>query len=211
MSSEGKLIDDPASLLKETREAFNIEEDIENLIEINKKLKQIKEKSNTLIKNRNLNIKKLSNDMNAHKDKTDTLTIELQRIREENFKIKENEANLEIFVNDLNKLESETTELRQNIDDKVTKLISEPNTLDFTADPSILDDPVAKANLLKLKFYRSMGIIIDSDNNQVLIENAKNKIDILPLDDDYSDFFKTKFIWDRIKKSQSREETLTPP
>uniref|UniRef100_UPI0000D894C2 Hypothetical 24.6 kDa protein in ILV2-ADE17 intergenic region n=1 Tax=Saccharomyces cerevisiae TaxID=4932 RepID=UPI0000D894C2 len=59
----------------------------------------------------------------------------------------------------------------------------------------------ANENILKLKLYRSLGVILDLENDQVLI-NRKNdgNIDILPLDNNLSDFYKTKYIWERLGK-----------
>ncbi|CAI5033038.1 CGH_1_HP_G0103920.mRNA.1.CDS.1 [Saccharomyces cerevisiae] len=56
-------------------------------------------------------------------------------------------------------------------------------------------------NILKLKHHRSLGVILDLENDQVLI-NRKNdgNIDILPMIITSTDFYKTKYIWERLGK-----------
>lgn len=67
------------------------------------------------------------------------------------------------------------------------------------SDDKLLD-PAVRLNLLQLKLYRSLGVIIDSKTNQVFIKHGDSSVDVLSLDDNYSDYYKTKFIWDRLGK-----------
>nr|7KDF_C Chain C, Spc24 [Saccharomyces cerevisiae] len=62
-------------------------------------------------------------------------------------------------------------------------------------------DVIKEESEARLKLYRSLGVILDLENDQVLI-NRKNdgNIDILPLDNNLSDFYKTKYIWERLGK-----------
>jgi kinetochore protein Spc24 len=104
--------------------------------------------------------------------------------------------------------------LRSELDEKMklylkdSEIISTPNGSKIKAkviEPELEEQsavtPEANENILKLKLYRSLGVILDLENDQVLI-NRKNdgNIDILPLDNNLSDFYKTKYIWERLGK-----------
>lgn len=116
------------------------------------------------------------------------------------------------LLKDLDGLERNIVSLRSELDEKMKMYIKDSEIVS-TADgseinpkmiESELEDqntitPEANENILKLKLYRSLGVILDLENNQVLI-NRKNdgNIDVLPLDDNLSDYYKTKYIWERL-------------
>lgn len=54
-------------------------------------------------------------------------------------------------------------------------------------------------NLLKLKLYQSLGIKFNNETREVLILNkSKNNVSLLKIDDSYSEYFISNFIWDNI-------------
>lgn len=219
MSQENyEILKDPAELLRETKEAFTIQDDINALIVINEKLKSIKQKSGELLDNKSDKVTKLSGKLSSLNKKIDDLNIQLSQTQEESKNFEKNDR-MEDFEKELQALEAENNELKTTIDDKISHFVeqsqgsSSPLTsslptsqMDKEIDEEereLLKDPNVRANILKLKLFRSLGVILDSANKQVFIEGNDNKIDVLSLDEDYSDYFKTKYIWDKIGKSKN--------
>ncbi|CCD26446.1 kinetochore-associated Ndc80 complex subunit SPC24 NDAI_0H02720 [Naumovozyma dairenensis CBS 421] len=234
MADNDPLINNLAALLRETRENFDIEHDIDTIININDKLTELKNRSNELKTSKESEITSLRNNLESQGEKIQILNDNLNKTKEESKNFKSKDQLIDV-VKELDELENDVVSMRSQLDQKITRFVTSssspqrpPLSLSISSPPKnshmnglsnyddetneILNDPIAKANILRLKLYRSMGIILDIDNNQVLIDsynynnngnnndtnnNSNNKIDILPLDDDLSDYFKTKYIWEK--------------
>lgn len=84
----------------------------------------------------------------------------------------------------LDELESELIKLNE-------KFIS--NTIN---DSKSIDE---NANLIKLKLYQSIGLKFNTETKEVLILNKKkNNVSLLKIDDTYSEYFISNFIWENI-------------
>lgn len=55
-------------------------------------------------------------------------------------------------------------------------------------------------NYYKLQVYKSMDIILDPDSKELFISRKDGKVDVMSLDDGYSDYYNTKFIWEKLTK-----------
>ena len=110
------------------------------------------------------------------------------------------------LIDELQATENEIQMMNSEIEKKVSKLVEdEDNTSsEYEMISKELEqeyDPVFASNILKLKLYRSLGVRLDLDNNQILIQNKElGTIDTLPLEDELTEFFKVKYIWSRIGK-----------
>lgn len=211
--SNNDLLENPADLLREVRNNFMIEQDLNSLMNIDRKIEEIRSKSQEELRNKKIEISKLNIQLDTSTSKVDTLKTDLDRIKEESQElVGQNE--IVDYVKELDELEQSIVSLRSQLDERIIQLVKSGRSstdessldlspkavvIDHEEETEILNDPASRANLLKLRLYRSMGVVLDEDNNQVLVEGNDNAVDVLPLNDDLSDYFKTKFIWDRIK------------
>lgn len=211
--SNNELLENPADLLKEVRENFMIEQDVNSLINIDRKIEEIQSRSQEELRSKKTDISKLHIQLDTSTSKVDALKTDLDRIKDESQELVGQNEVVD-YVKELDELEQSIVSLRSQLDERIVHLVRsgrsstggsslDQSPIAVVIDPEeeieIINNPASRANLLKLKLYRSMGVVLDEDNNQVLIEGNDNAIDVLPLNDDISDFFKTKFIWDRIK------------
>lgn len=211
------LLENPAELLREVRDNFIIQGDVESIGNIDRKINEIRKKTQDHNRDTRIEITKLGVQVETKNSKIEELEVDLGRIKEDSQELVDENEIID-YVNELDDLEKNIVSLRSQLDERIVKYVKEERSiskealLDETDKPlnetlnieekdaiEIMSHPIVRANILKLKLYRSMGVIIDEDNNQVLIETVENKVDALPLDDDISDFFKTKYIWERIQ------------
>lgn len=218
------LLENPADLLRDVRDNFIIEEDVESILNIDKRIDEMRNKSHQNTESKKIEVAKLSVQLESRNSKISELQAAMERIKAESEELASQHEIVD-YVDELDELEKSIISLRCQLDERIVTFVKNersmsndltlgsPNvpvtqieglaaTTDDTAE--IMNDPIARANILKLKLYRTMGLIIDEDTNQVIIETADNKVETLPLDDDLSDFFKTKYIWQRIQSRKVR-------
>ncbi|GAV56315.1 hypothetical protein ZYGR_0BB00920 [Zygosaccharomyces rouxii] len=203
--ASNELLENPAELLRQVRENFIIQDDVAAIGGIDDKLDQIRSQSRQKLDSKEGEISTLQSQLEAENGRVDELNASLHRMRQESQELA-SQRQIVDYVKDLDELEQSIVSMRSELDEKIVKLVRDTRDQDSYESPDeskVLQDPVARANILKLKLYRSMGVIIDEENGQVLIKDSKNEVDILPIDSDLSDFFKTKFIWEKISKSKS--------
>ncbi|CAI1638366.1 hypothetical protein SEUBUCD646_0M02530 [Saccharomyces eubayanus] len=211
MSQKENMLESPAEFLKEVRESFNIQQDIDAMKRIRHDLDVIRDESEARITSENFKVSESGKKLNTERINIAKLEGDLEYTNEvgNEFGSKEELVSL---LKDLDGLERNIVSLRSELDEKMKMYIKDSEIVS-TADgseinpkmiESELEDqntitPEANENILKLKLYRSLGVILDLENNQVLI-NRKNdgNIDVLPLDDNLSDYYKTKYIWERL-------------
>ncbi|CAR29925.1 hypothetical protein ZYGR_0AD06160 [Zygosaccharomyces rouxii] len=203
--ASNELLENPAELLRQVRENFIIQEDVAAIGGIDEKLDQIQAQSRQKLASKEGEISTLESQLKTENDQVNELTTSLDRVRQESQELA-SQRQIVDYVKELDELEQSIVSMRSELDEKIVKLVKDTRDQDSSESPDesqLLQDPVARANILKLKLYRSMGVIIDQENGQVLIKDPNNDVDILPIDSDLSDFFKTKFIWEKISKSKS--------
>lgn len=209
--SNNNLLENPADLLRQVRENFIIEQDVESLAAIDEKASQIKARSQEELRRSKMEISNLELQVKSKETKIGDLVNELAQVKDKSQDLIE-KNDLLSFVKQLDELEQSVVQLRSELDERIVTLVKgkrpsaseQPDELiDDEERNDILRDPVARANILKLKLYRSLGLVIDDANGQVFVEKDNSEIDTLPLDNDLSDFFRTKYIWDRIRANRS--------
>lgn len=200
--ANNELLENPAELLREVRENFMIQQDVESIANIDDKINQIHSKCLAKLKAKNINIQSLDSQYEKERTLVDELSLELDKFRRESQELASQKQVVD-YVKELDDLEQSIVLMRGQLDEKIIKLVRDSRDQEkeeFPEESMILSDPIAKANILKLKLYRSMGVVVDEEKGQVLIKGNENEVNILPIDNDYSDFFKTKFIWEKISK-----------
>ena len=200
--SVNELVENPADLLREVRENFIIQQDVDSLETIDKQVTRLSDLAKEKLNSNRIEISKYSSQLESQNLNLSTLNENLNRVKQESEQFVPQEE-LDRNLKDLEQLETRAKDLRKEMDLKILKLvkiektIEEATTIEETIDD--LNDPITKANILKLKMYRSMGVIADTDNNQILIDMGNGELDILPLDNNLSGYFITKYIWGKMK------------
>lgn len=200
--ASNELLENPAELLRDVRENFIIQQDVDSIANIDGKIEEIRSLSQDKLKTKESDIRSLDSQLEKDKLLIDELTLKLNTFREESLELASQRQVVD-YVKELDDLEQSIVLMRGQLDEKIVQLVKDSRdqqTKEFPEESLILSDPVARANILKLKLYRSLGVTIDEDNGQALIRGQGNDVDILPLDSDFSDFFKTKFVWEKISK-----------
>lgn len=104
------------------------------------------------------------------------------------------------LAKNLNDLESQINSLnieRLKLEEEVTSLNLK---LDNLMNSNLLNNP--NSNVMRINLYKSLGISLDIQEGQpdkVLMYNKENGLtNFLKVTDQYSDYFITNYIWDRI-------------
>ncbi|GCE97115.1 kinetochore-associated Ndc80 complex subunit spc24 [Zygosaccharomyces mellis] len=203
--ASNELLENPAELLRQVRENFIIQDDVAAIEGIDEKLNQIRSQSRQKLNSKGNEIATLESQLEVENGLVNELNSSLEQMRQESQELASQKQIVD-YVKELDELEQSIVSMRSELDEKIVKLVRDSRDQDSpesSGESELLQDPVAKANILKLKLYRSMGVIIDEENDQVLIKDSNNEVDVLPIDGDLSDFFKTKFIWEKISKAKS--------
>lgn len=202
--SEDQFLEDPSSLLQETRSNFSITNDTESLDRISSNLTQLQSTVKEKLVTKQRQVDQLQVDFETFQSVVETLEDKRKGLMSDAEQQNKNDALLKL-VDEMEKLEQELVTMRSELDQGMGQLIRGPLADLETEDEGQNseqepEDLTLRANILKLKLYRSLGVILDTDNNQALIRqgNDESKLDVLPLEDDLSDYFKTKYIWDRL-------------
>lgn len=202
--SEDQFLEDPSSLLQETRSNFSITNDTESLDRISSNLTQLQSTVKEKLVTKQRQVHQLQVDFETFQSVVETLEDKRKGLMSDAEQQSKNDALLKL-VDEMEKLEQELVTMRSELDQGMGQLIRGPLADLETEDKGQNseqepEDLTLRANILKLKLYRSLGVILDTDNNQALIRqgNDESKLDVLPLEDDLSDYFKTKYIWDRL-------------
>ncbi|CAI4048333.1 kinetochore-associated Ndc80 complex subunit SPC24 SKDI_13G2470 [Saccharomyces kudriavzevii IFO 1802] len=213
MSQKENLLDSPVEFLKEVRESFNIQQDVDAMRRIRHDLDIIREESEAKIADEKSTVSESNRKLNAERINVAKLEGDLEYTNEEGNEFGSRDDLVKLFK-DLDGLERNIVSLRSELDEKM-KLYIKDSEIVSTSDgseinPRMIESEMedqsgitseANENILKLKLYRSLGVILDLENNQVLISRKNDgNIDVLPLDDSLSDYYKTKYIWERLGK-----------
>ncbi|EDO19612.1 hypothetical protein Kpol_1018p151, partial [Vanderwaltozyma polyspora DSM 70294] len=208
-----QLVENPDELLRDVRESFRIQQDIDSIGNINNSINTLNQLSKDKLNEQRFKISETTLNIDTTSSAIEILVSDLNRIQNEASQFSSNNT-LELELNSLQDLENSVVDLRKKLDSKITNLVNAERSLAATTSTTTttptspvpapletaLEDPVVKSNLLKLKLYRSLGVIVDSENNQVLIHLQNGEFDVLPLDNNLSGYFLTKYIWDKLQQ-----------
>lgn len=134
---------------------------------------------------------------------TKSTKAELKKLENEIFDSARSLTSLNMEINslklsyneNLKRLDELETELAKLNDKFITHAANLPID-SVSTDPKTLDE---NTNLIKLKLYQSLGLKFNQDTREVLILNkSKNSVSLLKIDDTYSEYFISNFIWDNI-------------
>ncbi|VEU22637.1 DEKNAAC103678 [Brettanomyces naardenensis] len=104
-------------------------------------------------------------------------------------------GNLTTFNMELNSLKLTYNQDLKRLDELEDELSGLKNS--FGLENS--DDAVERAKIIKLKLYESTGLKLDPERREVLVLNkSANKTTVLKVNDNYSDYFISNYIWANI-------------
>lgn len=193
-------------LLKELNENFVIEEDLNALKVIKINTKQIRDTARINLEHKQKKIQDIENNIRMLEKEIDRLSSVIDKLKaeQEQFAVTHQ---LDKTLKSIDVLENQVRKMRNELDLKIEKFVKEHDRSIKTSsenDTPVEDDINASSKILQLKLYRSLGVILDSEHQQVLIETKDpltndNLMDVLPLGEDLSETFVTKYIWDKLQ------------
>lgn len=206
------------------RETFNAGSVKTSLNEIMKTSMNIEKDNEEFLRNEEELLLQLQKDANIQNEELDKLNKELTQLKRDTESIFRHDE-LTDLVKELDTIEKENLEMK-NRNDKYIHELADTYKVNADTDngenPSgsismishneeeetkkILADPISRANILKLKLFRSLGVVLDVKKEQVFIEDS-DKLDVLMLNEGYSKYFTTKYIWERIKINKDSNST----
>ncbi|SCV00485.1 LAMI_0G05380g1_1 [Lachancea mirantina] len=197
--SGDQLLDDPAGLIRETRQNFSISGDLNSLSSIEKSLKQLREFVQEQLEQKTGEVDHLASMASKSESRISLLDSELAEVAGTELNGGKKEE-LDEIKKELEKLEVKLRASKTELDAKMQELVKEDTQRVEIGNSS--DNADVRLEILKLQLYRSLGVNLDIKNRQALIQRPDGQgtdgVDFLPLDGELSEFFKTKFVWDRI-------------
>ncbi|KAG0682659.1 kinetochore-associated Ndc80 complex subunit spc24 [Pichia californica] len=197
-----------ATPIEETISVFDIQNDLDLIDTINNKIQQmdsIKDQNITSFSIRVDDLKQqLENTLSSIKSlksssQTKSTKSELRKLENEIFNTARNLTSLNMEINTLKLSYNQNLKRLDELESELSKLndkfVSGSVNLQLNDSKSVDEN----TNLIKLKLYQSIGLKFNSHTQEVLILNKKkNNVSLLKIDDTYSEYFISNFIWDNI-------------
>lgn len=192
------LEETPSNLIRSTIENFQIEPDLATLDRITENLDLLAEKRSgrtneqrDILKNLSAQKKYLEASVHQleHSDQRIKIQTSFQQLEQDKFNIAKSLTDLEINQSILNTNLSILNETYEKL------VLDEDNLLNNEVNENF--DSV----VLKLKLFKTMGIVIDtkSDPNKLVVYNkVQDAVNVLTVDDNYSNYFITNYVWDAL-------------
>ncbi|AAS53574.1 AFR203Cp [Eremothecium gossypii ATCC 10895] len=195
------VLENPADLLRQTRENFSIAHDLQLLNATEENLRRLMQRTQQLEAKGAQELSELQAQQTERAQAAEAMRAE-KETQAQHLQALTHSQDLVRLANELEELEQQLVSLRAELDEGMTQLLqtSEP-TAAFQGDAEHeQQSPEVQTNLLKLQLYSSLGVTLDTEHNQALIERGDAAgIDLIALEDDsLSPFFRTKYVWDRL-------------
>ncbi|GAV26838.1 hypothetical protein PMKS-000294 [Pichia membranifaciens] len=134
---------------------------------------------------------------------TKSTKSELKKLENEIFDSARSLTSLNMEINSLKLSYNEDLKRLDELETELAKLNDKfiSHTANLQIDPDSTDSKAVdeNANLIKLKLYQSLGLKFNQETREVLILNkSKNSVSLLKIDDTYSEYFISNYIWDSI-------------
>ncbi|AOA61635.1 Kinetochore-associated Ndc80 complex component [Komagataella phaffii CBS 7435] len=191
-------LQETVSLIRSTIENFQIEPDVQTINQINENLSLLSSKRKlkldhqldllSRISKQRDELKEFNKQLLETEDRQQTLKS-IEELEHEKFKLAKSITDLEMNMNHLQNSISSLTQNLNELEEQEKAVIS--NDLQENYDSTVL----------RLKLFKSMGLMIDTskDKDQIIIYNKdKGVSDILPVEENYSDFFVSNYVWDNL-------------
>ncbi|CUS20688.1 LAQU0S01e12354g1_1 [Lachancea quebecensis] len=196
--SEEALIEDPSSLIRETRTNFSIVNDTEALSNISKNLNELQRIVREKLDRKSDELRQSESALEKSEARLDALR---RAKTESSLEASQGGSSEDVFemAKELESLERRLVELRQEVDRGLEQLIeknADENKVQELEEDNP-EDPEHRTNVLKIQLYRSLGVVLDADNNRALI-SKDGTLDVVPVDGNASAYFRTKYLWDRL-------------
>ncbi|AET40490.1 kinetochore-associated Ndc80 complex subunit SPC24 Ecym_6094 [Eremothecium cymbalariae DBVPG len=200
------VLENPAELLRQTRQNFSISHDLQLLSASEENLKRISHRTQQLQSKSAQELSFLQSQLNERSKAMDAIRA-TQASESQHLNTLMQSQELITLSKDLEQLENQIIEIRNELDQGMSQLLqsSDISTASSIADieketQKALQSPEVQTNLLKLQLFSSLGVLLDTEHNQALIERGDNAgIDTITLEDSsLSPYFRTKYVWDRL-------------
>ncbi|ODQ48916.1 hypothetical protein PICMEDRAFT_14437 [Pichia membranifaciens NRRL Y-2026] len=205
-------MDSLASPVEDTLSVFDIQNDINLIDTINSKIQQMDSLKDQSLASYSTRIedleRQLENTLSSIKSlrsssQTKSTKSELKKLENEIFDSARSLTSLNMEINSLKLSYNEDLKRLDELETELSKLNDKfiSHTAILQVDSNSTDSKVVdeNANLIKLKLYQSLGLKFNQETREVLILNkSKNNVSLLKIDDTYSEYFISNYIWDSI-------------
>ncbi|ODQ80883.1 hypothetical protein BABINDRAFT_166452 [Babjeviella inositovora NRRL Y-12698] len=209
----------PAVLLRSTIDNFQLEPDLQTVDRINDSISLLKtsrenqiNEETTILANLTRQLEISENSLKEFQGSEPVLATaeQLQENERKKFTLAKNLNDLEMQLNNLNLQLNKLNNEYDKADQEYNNFIAYQEEVPLSSG---LDGVTASddSTVLKLKLYRSLGIKIEQpgmaapDTNPsdllekvVIYNKVQDTTNILKLDEKYSDYFVSNYVWDRI-------------
>lgn len=218
------LGEDPGALVASTIENFETDPDLASLNRINETMKQTELKRKTRIDALEAELAELQAMLDEKKQELDSLSVPDDAMMESlnelgNTKVSADQDLFKIMNNKSSELDSLKVSLAKQLSDlestinqmNMTKLslIKQKEELTNQKELALTNSLIENRNssTMKISLYRLLGVHIEpgqaregeTANDKVIMFNRENNLtSILELDEKYSDYFISNYIWDRL-------------
>lgn len=201
-----------SSAIGETLTLFDLQHDINQINIISSKFKQMDSTSHQKIQSFNLKIDDLKKQLDnvkasikslKHSSSFKTTKSSIIQLENEIFETARSLTTLNMEINtlklsynhDLKKLDELETDLNQ-LRISFSSLPDISNSSLDKSNPNVIND---RARIIKMKLFDSLGLKVDLEKAQITILNkSTNRLISLKIDDNYSDYFISNYIWDNM-------------
>ncbi|SCU78486.1 LAME_0A04654g1_1 [Lachancea meyersii CBS 8951] len=199
MGDKEQLLEDPIGLIRETRNNFSLVNDVESLSNVTRNIDELQRLIQEKVKSRDEEVRQLD----AAGRKTEN---RLEVLRQAQLASNSNGRNRSSSMDETAQLAQELEELEQRllamrteVDQGLQDLVREGSS---DRDRELVEearpvDRAHKANILKIQVFRSLGVVLNLSNRTAVLNRA-GTLDVVALDDSSSEFYRTKYLWDRL-------------
>lgn len=194
-------MDSMDSAVSETLAGFNINNDLNVLDHLGDQLKDMDRRRRRELDTQQSRIDGLKRQLATQNRMLEQLrTSEKLKQAKKDLMVSEDEMFKVANALTASNMEVNSLKLTYNQDLKrLDELDQQLQTLRDRSDDADLVESVDRAKMIKVKLYESLGVKGDPEHKQVLVLNkGANKTRVLKLDDRYSAYFVSNYVWDNL-------------
>ncbi|SCU77864.1 LAFA_0A03730g1_1 [Lachancea sp. 'fantastica'] len=198
MAGKEQLLEDPVDLIRETRNNFSLVNDAESLLNVTQMIDELQRLVHEKVETKAEEVKKVDSAARKTENRLEVLRqTQLASNTDGNGSSSQNDAGQ--LAQELEELEKRLVVMRTEVDEGLKELAHDSShELDLELlQEAVPTDRIHKANILKIQVFRSLGLVLDLPHRKVLLNKA-GALDVVDLDDSTSEFYRTKYLWERM-------------
>ncbi|CEP63583.1 kinetochore-associated Ndc80 complex subunit SPC24 LALA0_S08e05908g [Lachancea lanzarotensis] len=201
MASKEQLLDDPVGLIRETRNNFSLVNDAESLLNITQKIDELQRLVQEKVETRVEEMKLVESQARKTENRLEVLQQTQLASNKDGNGSSDSRDDADELAHELEALETRLVAMREKVDMGLKELAHDAGghelDLQLLQEAIPTTDRTHKASILKIQVFRSLGLVLDLPNRKALLNKA-GTLDVVSLDDSASEFYRTKYLWERM-------------